>query len=155
MQTRTHHLLSCHVEIITDIGMAQASNSIGANAFYVSFGQVINRSHIRYLSSFHFQGQSHHFLDKEFSDVDKLIHLLESQWHSHVVLYHQHRLDPNKELVVLEIKMKNSSEPVNALQDLDKNEISEMHNFSQQNCDVVLQVIISSINDWCCLGDRS
>jgi len=30
-QSRTHHLSSSDVEIITDIGMAQAKNSIGAN----------------------------------------------------------------------------------------------------------------------------
>jgi len=33
--------------------------------------------------------------------------------------------------------MKNQSDPVNVLQDLDDNEISEMHNYNQQNCDVL------------------
>ena len=45
-QTRTCHLSSSNVEIITDIGMAQAKNSIGANVFYVRSGQVISRSQV-------------------------------------------------------------------------------------------------------------
>jgi len=32
-QTRTHHLSTSDVEIITDFGMAQTKNSIGANVF--------------------------------------------------------------------------------------------------------------------------
>jgi len=38
---------------------------------------------------------------------------------------------------ISEIKMKSQSEPVNALQDLDDNEILEMHNYIQQNHSVL------------------
>jgi len=77
------------------------------------------------------------FLDEEFSDADKLIGLLENQHHSHVVLYHQNNLDPHQELVS-EIKMKNLSNPVNALQDLDEQEVNEMHTYIAQNWGVML-----------------
>jgi len=136
-QTRIRHLSSSDVEIITDIGIVQAKNSIGANVFYVRSGQVISRSQVRYLSGFYSQGTNYHFLDEEFSDADKLISLLENQRHSHVVLYHQHNSDPNHELVS-EIKMKNSTKPVNALQDLDEQEVSEMHTYIAQNHGVMM-----------------
>jgi len=136
-QTRTRHLSTSDVEIITDIGMAQAKNSMGSNVFYVRSGQVITRSQVRYLNGFHLQGTNHHFLDEEFSDADKLISLLENQCHSHVVLYHQNNSDPNQELLS-EIKMPDLTKPVNALQDLDDHEINEMHNYVSQNRGILL-----------------
>jgi len=97
MQTRTCHLSASDVEIIMDIGMAQAKNSIGANVFYVqSVQEVISTSQVQYSSGFQSQGSTVIFLDEEFSDADKLISLLENQHHSYVVLYHQNNSDPTK-----------------------------------------------------------
>jgi len=52
-QTRTHHLSASDMEVIIDIGMAQAKHLIGANVFYVRSSQVISRLQVQYLSGFH------------------------------------------------------------------------------------------------------
>jgi len=83
MQTRRQHLLACKVESITDIGLAQARNSICANLFVQSSQVVISRSQVRYLSSIHGQSKNHHFLNEEFNNADKLVNLLEGQQHIH------------------------------------------------------------------------
>jgi len=60
-QIRTHHLSASDMESITDIGMAQAKNSIaGTNVFYVRSSQVISRLQVQYLSGFYSQGTNHH-----------------------------------------------------------------------------------------------
>jgi len=84
IQTRTHHLQASDVEIITDIGMAQAKICVGSNIFDV-------RSQVQYSKVWS------SFLDEEFSDTDKLINFLENQWHSHVILFHQNHYDSNQE----------------------------------------------------------
>jgi len=55
-------------------------------------------------------------------------------------------LDPNQELV-LEIKIKNLSEPVNALHHLYENETYEMHNDISTKPRCFAETISLSIND--------
>jgi len=57
---KTHDLSASDMEVIIDIGMAQAKHLIGANVFYVRSSQVISRLQVQYLSGFYSQGTNHH-----------------------------------------------------------------------------------------------